>query len=489
MSTMLQDAIVDAEALKEAALKNAETMIIEKYSEEVKNSLNTILEQELPPEEEAAAMDALAGGGLPPEAAAAGPEAALGMDPGMDPMAGMDPTMAMPQEAPPAGEEQFPEVPMGAVEGEKLCGKITPEQTLEVSACPEEDEEVEINFSDLAAEMGRQEGEEAGDMMNREEEIIPQVVQEEVELEEEALLSLFEQIAGGEEINFAYDPNEPGMNITGDPSPGIEEINFAYDPNEPGMNITGDPEMVDFEIDPLDIVSTQDTRARAGLQLPGDPTSASWEQALAKDRANQGGFLGGLRGAYGLEEEVSLDIATENAQDWAGMPTALKEEGEEIALAHEALADADQKNEALVRHLASLQEAYNKSLEENEKYKGLALKLKDKLEEVNLSNAKLLYKNRVLDNTSLNERQKNKIAETISNSKTVEEAKVVFETLQSTVESVSGRKAPKSLSEAVQRNSSATFPRRNVGNQVSASPETNRWKTLAGISKNNHSDS
>jgi len=488
---MLQDAIVDAEALKEAALKNAETMIIEKYSEEVKNSLNTILEQELPPEEEAAAMDALAGGGLPPEAAAAGPEAALGMDPGMDPMAGMDPTMAMPQEAPPAGEEQFPEVPMGAVEGEKLCGKITPEQTLEVGACPEEDEEVEINFSDLAAEMGRQEGEEAGDMVNREEEVIPQVVQEEVELEEEALLSLFEQVAGVEEINFAYDPNEPGMNITGDPTAGVEEINFAFDPDDPGMNIIGDPTagVDEIEMPPLDVVSTQDTRARAGLQLPTDPTSASWEQALAKDRANQGGFIAGLRGAYGLEEEVNLDIATENAQDWAGMPTALKEEGEEIAAAHEALADAEQKNEALVRHLTSLQEAYNKSLEENEKYKGLALKLKDKLEEVNLSNAKLLYTNRVLDNTSLNERQKNKIAETISNSKTVEEAKVVFETLQSTVESVSGRRAPKSLSEAVQRNSSATLPRRSAGDQVSADPVKNRWKTLAGISKNNHSDS
>ena len=30
MSTMLQDAIIDAEALKEAALKNAETAILEK---------------------------------------------------------------------------------------------------------------------------------------------------------------------------------------------------------------------------------------------------------------------------------------------------------------------------------------------------------------------------------------------------------------------------------------------------------------------------
>ena len=32
MSKMLEQAIVDAEALKEAALKNAQTAIVEKYS-------------------------------------------------------------------------------------------------------------------------------------------------------------------------------------------------------------------------------------------------------------------------------------------------------------------------------------------------------------------------------------------------------------------------------------------------------------------------
>ena len=32
MSTMLEQAIVDAEALKEAAVKNAETLVLEKYS-------------------------------------------------------------------------------------------------------------------------------------------------------------------------------------------------------------------------------------------------------------------------------------------------------------------------------------------------------------------------------------------------------------------------------------------------------------------------
>ena len=43
MSALLQEAIVDATALREAALKNAEASIIEKYSDEVRNALDNLL--------------------------------------------------------------------------------------------------------------------------------------------------------------------------------------------------------------------------------------------------------------------------------------------------------------------------------------------------------------------------------------------------------------------------------------------------------------
>ena len=60
MSTLLEQAIVDAEALKEAAIKNAEAAIIEKYSSEVRDAVNSLLEQEeetLEEEEESAVME------------------------------------------------------------------------------------------------------------------------------------------------------------------------------------------------------------------------------------------------------------------------------------------------------------------------------------------------------------------------------------------------------------------------------------------------
>lgn len=55
MSSMLEEAIIDAEALKAAALKNAETQVLERYQQEVSLALNDILEQE--DEEELGAED------------------------------------------------------------------------------------------------------------------------------------------------------------------------------------------------------------------------------------------------------------------------------------------------------------------------------------------------------------------------------------------------------------------------------------------------
>ena len=58
MSKMLEQAIVDAEALKEAALKNAEAAIVEKYSYEVKEVVDKLLEQPEDELEMGAEMDA-----------------------------------------------------------------------------------------------------------------------------------------------------------------------------------------------------------------------------------------------------------------------------------------------------------------------------------------------------------------------------------------------------------------------------------------------
>jgi hypothetical protein len=107
------------------------------------------------------------------------------------------------------------------------------------------------------------------------------------------------------------------------------------------------------------------------------------------------------------------------------------------------------------------------------------------MEEVNLSNARLLYTNRVLKSNSLNERQRTRIVESISTAGSVEEAKVIYDTLQSAVGGT--KRAPQSLSEAVDR-SSPTLPRnssRKTKQQNAQNPQYNRMRALAGIKGDN----
>ena len=51
MSSMLEQAIIDAKALKEAALKNAEQAVIDKYSSEIKSAVEELLESNTSDEE------------------------------------------------------------------------------------------------------------------------------------------------------------------------------------------------------------------------------------------------------------------------------------------------------------------------------------------------------------------------------------------------------------------------------------------------------
>ena len=46
MSSMLEQAVVDAKMLREAAVKNAEETLIEKYSDDIKDAVEKLLEQD-----------------------------------------------------------------------------------------------------------------------------------------------------------------------------------------------------------------------------------------------------------------------------------------------------------------------------------------------------------------------------------------------------------------------------------------------------------
>ena len=181
------------------------------------------------------------------------------------------------------------------------------------------------------------------------------------------------------------------------------------------------------------------------------------------------------------QESVQVD-----APDFA-MEEIIKDEQEtdEEEAEEEMLADNSRDGQEEVKEALAQKDAKIEDLNETiDKLKNILAEAKEGLQKLNLSNARLLYTNKVLGDTSLNERQKNKIAEMISESRTVDEAKTVYETLQKTMET--GRKVPssQSLSEAVTRRSSTIISsRREEVSSPKENPALNRWAVLAGLNR------
>ena len=157
---------------------------------------------------------------------------------------------------------------------------------------------------------------------------------------------------------------------------------------------------------------------------------------------------------------------------------------EEKKSLRDAVRRANAVSETVTKQNNKLTNTLNKSSKYITKLRDAILVLKEKLDKNSLDNAKLLYQNKALTSDSLNERQKQKLAEAVTNAETIEEAKVIFETLQNTVGSTSRKKQPNSLSEVVQRSSSMILSSRaEKPSDQKNNPTLNRWKFLAGIDK------
>ena len=186
-----------------------------------------------------------------------------------------------------------------------------------------------------------------------------------------------------------------------------------------------------------------------------------------------------------LEEEVSDEVkARTEPKDKANKADFLPKKVRDEINAKEKTNESkklQRENKTLIKEQTRMSSKVQLLEEKLDKYGTVINQLKQKLDESNLASAKLLYQNRILDSDSLNERQKNRIVEAIKGAGTVEEAKIIFETLQSAVETTgkSGRKR-ESLDEVVYRGSSAFMPLKEDKQKVS-DPFVARMQALAGL--------
>ena len=378
MSSMLEQAIADAATLREQAIKNAEQSVLDKYSKQIKEAVDQMLEQddapqraesiineveeELMEQEESAAV----GGGNPNAAI----EAPASWDSRFDDISTKLTAMV----------DNLPEDDNGMIELD-LGDFSLPQDELQASeGTPEEPE------SDLGDLGGEDTAEEGGDDLG-------------------ALLGDTEEEGDDEELDVQLQEVLKLLE---------EEVYFDYDP-------------INDELGKF-----QNNRSRKNYN----------EEA-----------------AEFLYEEDS-------------------EEEEKV----------DEEKEELMGKVNELHETVKSLTHQNKQLESVLTKLEVHLEESLLSNAKLLYQNRTLSDASLNERQKSKIVEAISNAESPKEAKNLHETLRATVGSTPNSKnGPQSLSESVNRRSNLSSmlnSRQNINeSKQSTDPFREKMQKLAGIKK------
>jgi len=407
MSNLLKEAIVDASALREAALKNAEASVIDKYSDEVRATLNQLLEQ-----------DDLMGMDLDAAVDAGTPDP-MGADVGADPLAGAeDPAMdAAPAAADPAAaaggadeslEEDVEDVPVAATDDvAKMDGE-------NVKNIPGEGEPVEVTL-DLGT-------------LKESVAALQAEIDEELTFDEYTLIDMLsEEGTADAEVE---DDNSPS---TGVDSGAAEEANA--------------------EGEAADAEAMANLEKNEEIEISDDMIDEIVERLTVDMGATLSGWAG--RSSESIKYELARALAARRSTDVQDELDIMRKAQEELVF----------ENKQLKGRLSQ--------------YEQVTGELKETLQTVNLSNARLLYTNRVLRNTSLNERQKTRIAEAISKADSVTEAKTIFNTLQSTMEATPKR-GPQSLSEAINRPTSVIRATR----KESAQPTdvfAQRMRRLAGI--------
>ena len=147
--------------------------------------------------------------------------------------------------------------------------------------------------------------------------------------------------------------------------------------------------------------------------------------------------------------------------------------------------DVTEENTELKEQVANLNKKLGSMQNKNVKLNKLARKLGNKLDELNLNYARLLYTNKALTDLSLNERQKKVMVKSLSQAKSIEEAKVLFEALQSQV-SAPTRNKNESLDEVIKNRNTGFLPRKQQDDDstlIEHKTAAARWQVLAGIKK------
>jgi len=461
MSNLLEQAIVDAAALREIAIKNAESALIEKYSKEFKQSVEKLLEQE---DMSTAAMQT---------------------DPMMSPDASLSADVPQMTGADDNKEKAFEKVPASYLDGD-------------------DDQIITINFDQLKKQISSMMGVENPILGSPEEEPLEQSTEEEPSLETQPLAEGWNEEQELEEEELEERGEGPSDATHTDALDGgtineeeLEEaIKIHLGSHEGEMEEY--EEELELELEDELQEQGEDPAVQVARKKALEADAIYHDLASKSARKN---LSGGRMSATSMEEDIQIteeelaelaerlevDLKPESQlRGYMGTTTIERKFAGDVEKAAARDAKAEEERAAQEAAMSDLKAKLEESKKENEEliekmveFEENFATLKENIEKLSISNAKLLYTNKVLGNASLNERQKEQIVENISKSTSVLEAKTIYNTLQSTVQGAFSTKKPKeSLSEALNRGNSPFLNRKQ---QVADESFTERMKKLAGI--------
>jgi len=194
--------------------------------------------------------------------------------------------------------------------------------------------------------------------------------------------------------------------------------------------------------------------------------------------------------------ELEAELAEGEGDDEEEVEESTESDEEPVAEAEEAVSEDAELEEEYEIDEAELKEDEEEVTEEVDEsklsqvqaeldeHKEAVQYLKDKLHEVNILNAKLLYTNKLFKEFSLDNNQKLKVVETFDRAQTTREIKLVYTTMAEQLNENSGVIKRKSIKESASAPVSSTKPSKESKKIVSEEADVaDRFRKLAGILK------
>jgi len=189
-------------------------------------------------------------------------------------------------------------------------------------------------------------------------------------------------------------------------------------------------------------------------------------------------------------KELEAELTEDEDEDDAEEPVSEGEDDEDEPVSEETVEEEYEIDEAALTEEEDeddeeVDESNISAVEaELKEYKEAVHFLKDKLHEVNILNAKLLFTNKLFKSYSLDNNQKLKVVETFDRAQTTREIKLVYSTLAEQFSDNGSIVTKKSISESASTPVRSTKPSKESRKVISEETQVaNRFKKLAGLIK------